>query len=210
MCEVISFPSLPQLSNSQFNCDFITKISYDGGGGGGGGRHCAPPKKNSYTLFTKASPIIHRILNNKDDSIKIAFTNSELPKIIHTYFYERPLKKQEKTDERGGKGDLWPHLGNYLHYFGIASQIPKSGPDADIMWIIAASKSVEYSRPVSILRPNNADNLWMGYNIITQAKFKHDLGKIWVEIGQRFRWDLPPPFFFLLVKIFCWVLTSRI
>ena len=39
-----------------------------------------------------------------------------------------------------GKGDLCPRLGNYPHYYGIAFTNPKSGPDADIMRIIAASK----------------------------------------------------------------------
>ena len=57
-----------------------------------------------------------------------------------------------------GTGDLWLRLGNYLHYFGIAFTNPKSGPDADIMRIIAASKKCGlYSGPVSILRLNNAD-----------------------------------------------------
>ena len=41
--------------------------------------------------------------NNADNSIKIAFTNSEVPKIIHT-FLGAPIKKTlEKTDERVGK-----------------------------------------------------------------------------------------------------------
>ena len=58
-----------------------------------------------------------------------------------------------------GKGDLWPRLGNYPHYFGIAFTNSKSGPDAAIMRIIAASKKCGYSGPVPILRPNNADNI---------------------------------------------------
>ena len=94
--------------------------------------------------FTKTFPNYpHK--NNADNSIKIAFTNSGLPKIIRTLFTNGHLKKNlEKTDERaGGKGtmgDLWPRLGNYPHYFGIAFTNPESGPDADIMRIIAASK----------------------------------------------------------------------
>ena len=56
-----------------------------------------------------------------------------------------------------GRGNLWPCLGNCPHYFGIAFTIPKSGPDVAIMRIIAASKSADYSGPVPILRPNNAD-----------------------------------------------------
>ena len=44
---------------------------------------------------------------NADNSIKIAFTNSELPKIICTLFTSAHFKKNlEKTDERAGKG--WP------------------------------------------------------------------------------------------------------
>ena len=44
------------------------------------GTSCTP-----YTPFTKTSPNYpHK--NNADNSIKIAFTNSELPKIIHTLF----------------------------------------------------------------------------------------------------------------------------
>ena len=41
------------------------------------------------------------------------------------------------------RGDLWPRLENYPHYFRIAFTNPKSGPDADIMRIIEASKKCE-------------------------------------------------------------------
>ena len=55
------------------------------------------------TPFTEASPNYpHK--NNADNSIKIVFTNSELPKIIHTFFLRVPIKKRnkKKTDERVG------------------------------------------------------------------------------------------------------------
>ena len=39
------------------------------------------------------------------------------------------------------------------------SPISKPAPDADIMRIIAASKSVDYSGPVPILQPMNADTI---------------------------------------------------
>ena len=41
----------------------------------------------------------------------------------------------------------------------LRSQIPKSGPNAEIMRIIAASNSADYSGPVPILRPNNANTI---------------------------------------------------
>ena len=53
------------------------------------------------------------------------------------------------------KGDLWLRLGNYPHYFGFAFTNPKSGPDVDIMRIIAASKKCGLFWSRSILRPNN-------------------------------------------------------
>ena len=67
-----------------------------------------------------------------------------------------------------GKGDLWPHLGNYPHYFGIVFTSSESDPDAAIMRIIAASKSVDnfgpfrfYDQIMQIL--SALLNLWMGY-----------------------------------------------
>ena len=81
------------------------------------------------TPFTKTSPNYpHK--NNADNSITIAFTNSELPKIIRTLFTSAHWKKTlKKRMNMRGRGDLWPRLGNYLHYFGIAFTNPKSGPD---------------------------------------------------------------------------------
>ena len=60
--------------------------------------------KETDTPFTKTSPNYpHK--NNADNSIKIAFTNSELPKIIRALFTSGHYKKNlEKTDERAGKG----------------------------------------------------------------------------------------------------------
>ena len=54
--------------------------------------------------FTKTSPNYpHK--NNADNSIKIAFTNSELPKIIRTLFTSAHKKNNlEKMDECAGKG----------------------------------------------------------------------------------------------------------
>ena len=70
----------------------------------------------NYTPFTKASPNYpHKY--NADNSIKIAFTNSELLKIIHT-FLRAPILKNPRKDgwACGGKGDIWPNLGNYPLY----------------------------------------------------------------------------------------------
>ena len=76
-------------------------------------------QKIPYTPFTKASPNCPHT-NNVDNSIKIAFTNSEHRKIIHTFFTSAHLKKKKKMDKpEGKKGDLWPHLGNNPDYFGI-------------------------------------------------------------------------------------------
>ena len=69
-----------------------------------------------------------------------------------------------------GKKVTFDHTLEIIHIIlELHSQIPKSAPDEDIMRIIAASKSVDYSAPVPILRPNNAGkyrsallNLWKG------------------------------------------------
>ena len=73
--------------------------------------------------------------------MKIAFTNSEHPKIIRTFFYLRaPIKKTTQKDRWAvrEKSYLWPHLGNYPHYFEIAFTNSESDPDSAIMRIIAA------------------------------------------------------------------------
>ena len=63
----------------------------------------------------------------------------------------------------GGKGSRGERV-TYDHTMEIIyiilelrSQILKSGPDADTMRIIAASKSVDYCGPIPILRPINVD-----------------------------------------------------
>ena len=59
-------------------------------------------------------------------------------------------------DERAGKNVTVDSTLEIIRIIlELHSQIPKSVPDADIMRIIAASKSVDYSAPVPILRPNN-------------------------------------------------------
>ena len=70
-----------------------------------------------------------------DNSRKIALTNSELLKIIHTFYTSAHERKNlEKTE----KEDIGPHLRNNLHYFGIA--FTKSAPDAGIMQILSTQK----------------------------------------------------------------------
>ena len=59
------------------------------------------------TPFTKTSPNYpHK--NNADNSIKIAFTNSELPKIICTLFTSAHYKKKtlKRRMSMRGRGDL--------------------------------------------------------------------------------------------------------
>ena len=60
-----------------------------------------------YTPFTKTSPNYpHK--NNADNSIKIAFTNSELPKNNLHFIYERPFKKKTlKRRMRCGEGVIF-------------------------------------------------------------------------------------------------------
>ena len=77
--------------------------------------------------------------NNADNSIKIAFTNSKLPKIIRTLVTSGHLKKYlEETDERAGKG--WHLTAPWKLSALFWNCVHKSGPDAAIMRIIAASK----------------------------------------------------------------------
>ena len=57
----------------------------------------------SNTPFTKTSPnYLHK--NNVDNSMKIAFTNSELPKIIRTLFTSDHKKKTWKDGWACGEG----------------------------------------------------------------------------------------------------------
>ena len=91
--------------------------------------------------FHKNIPQLSAFKNNADNSIKIAFTNSELSKIIRTLVTSGHQKHTLKRRmSMRGRGDLWPRLGNCPHYFGIAFTNPKSGPDVAIMRIVAASK----------------------------------------------------------------------
>ena len=80
--------------------------------------------------------------NYADNSIKIVFTNSELPKIIGTSFTSAHYKKKlEKTDEPEGKKVTFDRTLEIIRIIlELRSQIPKSAPDADTMRIIAASK----------------------------------------------------------------------
>ena len=86
--------------------------------------HCMKP----ITPFTKTSPNYpHK--NNADNSIKIAFTNSEVPKIIPHFIYEHPLKNTLKRQmSMWGRGDLWPRLGNCPHYLVLRSQFQSLVP----------------------------------------------------------------------------------
>ena len=124
-------------------CTEILQVSYHHCFASSSKQQDGYPKSN--TPFTKASPNYPHY-SNADNSMKITFTNSEVPKIIHT-FSGAAIKK--KILQPNNTGDHGPHLGNNLHYFGIAftnsyvelrSQIPKSALDADTMRMIAASK----------------------------------------------------------------------
>ena len=72
------------------------------------------------------------------NSIKIAFTNSELPKIIHTFFI--PWKDGWACAVQGKNVTFGRTLEIICIILEVLSQIPKSAPDADIMRIIAALK----------------------------------------------------------------------
>ena len=78
-----------------------------------------------------------------DNSIKTAFTNSELPKIICTFFTSAQKKKKPQKDgwACGGKKATFDRTLEIIRIIlELRSQILKSAPDADIMRIIAASK----------------------------------------------------------------------
>ena len=109
---------------------------------------------DSSTPFTKASPNYpHK--NNADNSIQITFTNSELPKIIRTLFYERPLKKTTRKDGRACRKRVtfdrtWEII-RITYILELRSQIPKSGPDN------CSVKGADFSGPILNLWPNDAD-----------------------------------------------------
>ena len=120
------------------------------------------------TPFTKASPNYpHK--NYADNSIKLALTISEHPKIIH-FFYERPLKKiLEKTDEREGK--RWPltapwklsaSFWNCIHKFRIWSRCGHYADNCSIKKVrIILVPFRFYDQIMRIL--SALLNLWMGY-----------------------------------------------
>ena len=129
--------------------------------------------KPSIAPFTKAPPVI-RI------RIKIAFTKSEL-----FTFYEHPLN----THPRKGGWACREKVTFDLNFeiiciiVELCSQITNSAPDADIMRIIAASKSVDYSAPIPILRPDNEDNI----RIIEFMKGVHQFPSTGTR--DRRKWD---------------------
>ena len=90
------------------------------------------------TPFTKTSPN-YPLKNNADNSIKIAFTNSELPKIIRTLFTSAPPKKPWKDGWACGKGVTFDRASEIVRIIlELRSQIRSLVPMR--LRIIAASK----------------------------------------------------------------------
>ena len=88
-------------------------------------------------------PQLSAFKNNADNSIKIVFTDSELRKYKSALILRVPIKKKKP------RKDGWAcrktvtfdrTLEIIRNILELRSQIPKSGPDADIMRIIAALK----------------------------------------------------------------------
>ena len=93
---------------------------------------------------------IMRIIQRKNAFTKL-WTPENNPHFCFTSAHKNNFKRQWAC---GLKGDLWPHLGNYSHFFGIAFT------NSEVCGYYAGNCSIEkvvYPGPVPIFRPNNED-----------------------------------------------------
>ena len=109
--------------------------------------------------LSQRHPPIIRIRIMQKNSIKIVFTNSEHPKIICNFIYEHPLKKIPWKDRWAcGEGVTFDRALEIVRIIlELRSQIRSLVPMRLLCVWLQHRKSADYSGPVPILRPNNAN-----------------------------------------------------